>query len=106
MLLRTRWVLFGFGAVFLLILRWLLIHAAPDGLEHGDLTQFVGRFHPLAVHLPIALLLLVPLLECAGLLRRWNRVRESAEFVLALAAIAAFVAMFLGWLLAWSGGYE
>ena len=106
MLLRTRLVLFGIGAVFLLILLWPLRHAAPDGLEHGELNQFVGRFHPLVVHLPIAFLLLVPLLECAGSVRRWNRVRESAEFVLTLAAITALVAVFLGWLLAWSGGYE
>lgn len=106
MLLRTRLVLFGIGAAFLLILLWALLHAAPDGLEHGELSQFVGRFHPLVVHLPIALLLLVPLLECAGWVRRWSRVRESAEFVLTLAVISAFVAVFLGWLLAWSGGYE
>jgi uncharacterized membrane protein len=105
-LLRTRLVVFGIGAAFLLILRWLLLHAAPDGLEHGEPAQFLGRFHPLVVHLPIAFLLLVPLLECAGLVRRWNRVRESAEFVLALAVISTFVAAFLGWLLAWSGGYE
>jgi uncharacterized membrane protein len=106
MLVRTRLVVFGIGAAILLILRWLLLHAAPDGLEHGELSQFVGRFHPLVVHLPIAFLLLVPLLECAGLVRRWNRVRESAEFVLTLAVISAFVAVFLGWLLAWGGGYE
>jgi uncharacterized membrane protein len=106
MLLRTRLVLFGIGAAFLLILLWPLLHAAPDGLEHGDLNQFIGRFHPLAVHLPIAFLLLVPLLECAGSVRRWNHIRELAEFVLALAVVSAFVAAFLGWLLAWSGGYE
>src|SRR5437667_2057397 len=106
MLFRTRLVLFGIGAAFLLILLWPLLHAAPDGLEHGELSQFVGRFHPLVVHLPIAFFLLVPLLECAGWVRRWNRVRESAEFVLFFAAISAFVAVFLGWLLAWSGGYE
>jgi uncharacterized membrane protein len=106
MLLRTRLVLFGIGAAFLLILLWPLLHAAPDGLEHGDLNQFVGRFHPLAVHLPIAFLLLVALLECAGSVRRWNHVRELAEFVLALAVVSACVAAFLGWLLAWSGGYE
>jgi uncharacterized membrane protein len=106
MVLRPRLVLFGIGATFLLILLWPLLHAAPDGLEHGDLNQFVGRFHPLAVHLPIAFLLLVPLLECAGSVRRWNHVRELAEFVLTLAVISTFVAVFLGWLLAWSGGYE
>src|ERR1700688_1010960 len=101
MLLRTRLVLFRIGAAFLLILLWPLLHAAPDGLEHGELNQFVGRFHPLAVHLPIAFLLLVPLLECAGWVCRWNYVLELAEFVLALAVISAFVAVFLGWLLAW-----
>src|SRR5437762_2377710 len=106
MLFRTRLVLFGIGSAFLLILLWPLLHAAPDGLEHGELSQFVGRFHPLVVHLPIAFLLLVPLLEWAGPVRRSNRVRESAEFVLTLAAITVFVAVFLGWLLAWSGGYE
>jgi uncharacterized membrane protein len=106
MLLRTRLLLFGIGVAFLLILLWPLLHATPDGLEHGELSQFLGRFHPLVVHLPIAFLLLVPLLECAGSVRRWSRVRESAEFVLTLAAITALVAVFLGWLLAWSGGYE
>ena len=106
MLSRTRLVLFGIAASLLLILLWPLLHAAPDGLEHGELSQFVGRFHPLVVHLPIAFLLLVPLLEGAGSIRRWNRVRESAEFVLTLAVLSALVAVFLGWLLAWSGGYE
>ena len=106
MLLRTRLVLFALGSAFLLIILWLILHAAPDGLEHGELRQFVGRFHPLLVHFPIAFLLLVPLLELAGLVRRWNRVPDVAEFVLSLAVVSAFVAVFLGWLLAWSGGYE
>jgi uncharacterized membrane protein len=103
---RPRLLLIAIGAVLILVLAWLLLHASPDGHEHGELTQFVGRFHPLVVHLPIALLLLVPLLECIGLFRRWNHLRESAGFVLSLASISAFIAVFLGWLLAWSGGYE
>ena len=106
MLLRTRLVLFALGSAFLLIILWLILHAAPDGLEHGELNQFVGRFHPLIVHFPIAFLLLVPLLELAGSVRRWNHVPDVAEFVLSLAVVSAFVAVFLGWLLAWSGGYE
>src|SRR6266481_76273 len=106
MLLRTRLILFALGSAFLLTILWLILHVAPDGLEHGELNQFVGRFHPLIVHFPIALLLLVPLLELAGSARRWNGVRDSADFVLNLALGIAFVAVFLGWLLAWSGGYE
>ena len=104
--LSTRLVISGVGVALLLILLWPLLHAAPDGLEHGEVNQFLGRFHPLVVHLPIAFLLLVPLLECAGRVRRWSRVRESADFVLMLATVSVFVAAFLGWLLAWSGGYE
>src|SRR5258708_35623333 len=106
MLFRPRLALLAIGAVLVLILAWMLLHAPPDGTEPGELSQFVGRFHPLVVHLPIALLLLVPLLECFGLVRRWSHLRESAGFVLALASISAFIAVFLGWLLAWSGAYE
>src|SRR5882724_5855956 len=106
MILRSRLVLIAIGAAFILLLLLALLHAPPDGRERGDFSQFVGRFHPLVVHLPIALLLLVPLLECFGLVRRWSHLRESAGFVLALASISAFIAVFLGWLLAWSGAYE
>jgi hypothetical protein len=106
MLLRNRLVLFGIGTVLLLTLSWLLLHVPPDGLEHGELNQFIGRFHPLVVHLPIALLLLVAVLESAGSTHRWNHLRVSAGFVLTLAAISVLISVFLGWLLAWSGGYE
>src|SRR5215470_10233922 len=106
MLSRSRLSLIALGAVFILALAWALLHVPPDGIEHGELNQFVGRFHPLVVHLPIAFLLLVPLLECIGLFRRWNHLRELAGFVLVLSSISVFAAVFLGWLLAWSGGYE
>src|SRR6266566_6284162 len=106
MILRSRLVLIAISAALILLLLLALLHAPPDGRERGDVSQFVGRFHPLVIHLPIALLLLVPLLECFGLARRWSHLRESAGFVLALASISAFIAVFLGWLLAWSGAYE
>src|SRR5205814_6472261 len=106
MILRSRLVLIAISAALILLLLLALLHAPPDGRERGDFSQFVGRFHPLVVHLPIALLLLVPLLECFGLMRRWSHLRESAGFVLTLASISAFIAVFLGWLLAWSGAYE
>jgi hypothetical protein len=51
-------------------------------------------------------LLLVALLESAGSIHRWNHLRVSAGFVLTLSAISVFISVFLGWLLAWSGGYE
>jgi len=99
--LAHRLLLFGIGAALLLILRWLLIHVAPDGLEHGEFTQFVGRFHPLVVHLP---------LRSYCWFRCWNVqawfaggivVRESAEFVLTLAVIGALWPRF--WAGSWPG---
>jgi len=51
-------VVVGIVAIFPLPI--LLLHARPDGLQRAELAQFLGRFHPLAVHIPIALLLLVP----------------------------------------------
>jgi uncharacterized membrane protein/mono/diheme cytochrome c family protein len=78
----------------------------PDGRERGLTAQFLGRFHPLLVHVPIGLLLGVPLLEIAG--RRPGRegLRQAAGFVLTLATAAVFVTAWDGWLLAWSGGYS
>ncbi|HLQ13723.1 MAG TPA: c-type cytochrome domain-containing protein [Steroidobacteraceae bacterium] len=84
----------------------LLIFAPPDGLERASLAQFFGHFHPLAVHMPIALLLLVPLMEIAGVNERRRHIHAAAAFVLGLVLIAAIVTPLLGWLLAWSAGYE
>jgi uncharacterized membrane protein len=80
--------------------------ALPDGQTRGELAQFVGGFHPLAVHLPIALLLVIPLLEIAGRTPQRSSLQAAAGFVLGLAALSAIVTPYLGWLLAWSGGFE
>lgn len=101
---RTRLGLLGLLSVLALIC--LAAFVPPDGQERADLAQFFGNFHPLAVHLPIALLLLVPLLEIAARSPRYASLRLAAGFVLGLAAISALVAPALGWLLAWSGGFE
>jgi uncharacterized membrane protein len=99
---RIRPALFGLVIAALVA---LAVCAAPDGRERSEAAQFVGRFHPLVVHLPIALLLLVPLLEAAGMSRRWSPLRASAGFVLGAATAGALAASAFGWLLAWSGGY-
>jgi uncharacterized membrane protein len=78
----------------------------PDGNERADWVQFIGRFHPLVVHFPIALLLLVPILEIAGRNIRFAYLRLSAHFILALATLGASMAAILGWCLARTGGYS
>jgi hypothetical protein len=96
------WLPMGLSA-FLAALAW---RVPPDGHEHGDLAQFFGRFHPLFVHLPVALLLIVPLMELVGRGHGRAHVRAAAGFVLWAAAIGAVASAFAGWLLAWSGGYN
>lgn len=84
----------------------LVRRLAPDGREHEGWGQFVGRFHPLLVHGPVAFMVLVPLLELAGLRRGAAHLRGAAGWILTLTTAAAFLAAFDGWLLAWSGGYR
>src|ERR1035441_1293120 len=73
-----------------------------DGKQHADWQQFVGRFHPLAVHIPIGLIVLVPLLEFTGIFR--PALREAAGFVLGLACAACLGTLCLGYLLAYGSG--
>ena len=83
----------------LILLPWLV---KLDGQPHADWQQFLGRFHPIAVHLPIGLLVLLPLLEVAGAFR--PALREAAAFVLGLAFAASLLALTLGFLLAHGSG--
>ena len=66
-----------------------------DGKTHADWQQFLGRFHPLVVHLPIGLILLVPLLEIAGRVR--PALLEAAMFVLSLSVFSCLLAVTLGY---------
>lgn len=75
-----------------------------DGKQHANWQQFLGRFHPLAVHLPIGFLVLLPLLEIAG--RRRAALREAAGFVLTLAFLSLVGALTLGYLLAYGSGAQ
>ena len=73
-----------------------------DGKSHADWLQFLGRFHPLLVHLPIGLIVLLPLLEFAG--TRRQSLREAAGFVLQIALATCVAAIVFGLLLAYGSG--
>lgn len=73
-----------------------------DGKPHADWLQFLGRFHPLLVHLPVGLIVLLPVLEFAG--TRRQSLRDAAGFVLQIALITCVAAIFFGLLLAYGSG--
>jgi uncharacterized membrane protein len=93
-------------AIPILVLLVLVVFLPPDGAERATWAQFIGRFHPLVVHLPIALILLVPVMELVGREQRFEYLRASALFVLILALISGIVASLLGWCLGRSGGFS
>ncbi|HMF63550.1 MAG TPA: c-type cytochrome domain-containing protein [Edaphobacter sp.] len=97
--IRPVWVASLVMSVTLLLLPSLF---KLDGRAHADWQQFLGRFHPLVVHLPIGLILLVPLLEGAGRYR--PALRETASLVLALSFVSCLGALTLGYLLAYGSG--
>jgi uncharacterized membrane protein len=86
-------------SVMLLLLPFLF---KLDGKPHADWQQFLGRFHPTVVHLPIGLILLVPLFELAG--RSRPALLEAASFVLSLSLLSCLLALILGYLLAYGSG--
>jgi uncharacterized membrane protein len=97
--MRAVWLFTLVVSVALLLLPWVI---QLDGKPHANWQQFLGRFHPLAVHLPIGLLVFVPVLEIAGAWRK--ALREAAAFALGFAFITSLGSLMLGYLLAYGSG--
>ncbi|MBS1850795.1 MAG: hypothetical protein JST79_07775 [Acidobacteria bacterium] len=89
----------------LVLLAVLLLVAPPDGNNHAQFLELLGRLHPLSVHLPIALLIFLPLLEIAGRNPKFSHVQAAARFTLGVTLVGAIAAAGLGWCLARAGGY-
>ena len=75
-------------------------------LEASDLGLFIGRFHPLLVHLPIGFLLIALFLEIGQRTGRLSVTESTKTFILLCAAIGATLSCIVGLLLASGGGYE
>ncbi len=71
-----------------------------------EVWLFLGRFHPVVLHLPIGVLIAVFLLELVTLLREPQKLRLAIGVLLGFGAISALTAMTLGLMLASGGGYD
>ena len=71
----------------------------------SDISLFFGRLHPLLVHLPIGLIVLLALLEVLARSHRFKQANANAGLILALAVPASLVSVLCGWLLSLGGGY-
>lgn len=72
----------------------------------SDWAAFIGRFHPILVHLPIGFLILAGLLEIGRLTNKIEVKESTISFVLFWSAIGATFSCIAGYLLSLGGGYE
>lgn len=97
----ARWAWFRAGCACLVLVALPFIFRL-DGHAHADWLQFLGRFHPVMLHLPIGLIVLLPLLEIGGAAR--PALRDAADFVLRAALALALPTLALGYMLAYGAG--
>lgn len=70
-----------------------------------DISLFLGRFHPLVVHIPIGVILFAFVLEIFGQLSNTNY-RKAIVLAYVVTGISGALAAFIGYLLSSSGGYD
>jgi uncharacterized membrane protein len=71
-----------------------------------DLVLFLGRFHPMVVHLPIGGLVLLSVLELLAKFSRFKGAAQNNRLILGLVAAASVTSALLGWMLSQAGGYD
>ena len=71
-----------------------------------DGIEFLGRLHPMLVHLPIGFLIMLALLELLGGHSKLKHATTSNRIIFALAIPVTVFSAACGWLLAWNGDYE
>lgn len=73
-------------------------HAVGDQTPHGaeKLIRFVGKFHAMAIHFPIALVIAAALSEFLACVTKRDRFGDAARFNIILAALGGAAAILLG----------
>jgi len=97
------------GPVIFAVIGIVAVIFAVFGIEQGtgevnEWYLFLGRFHPLAVHLPIGLLVIAALFEWLGGMRVLAHLRQAVPALLVCACLGALFAVYHGVLLAAGSG--
>ncbi len=98
---KSRFPLLAFfiGLVWVAALAALWYYRPGEEDTVSQWWLFFGRFHPLIVHAPIGLLLIVPILELLGRAKGKEALRAAVPTVLWLVALSSVAATILGYLL-------
>lgn len=71
-----------------------------------DFVLFLGRFHPLVVHMPIGILTLAFVMEILSRKEKFKALGEATSFVLFWGSVSAWAAVVFGLMLSQGGGYN
>lgn len=71
-----------------------------------DVVTFLGRLHPMVVHLPIGFLLIAAAFDLMAYVGRYRHLRNAVATALLAGFISAVIACVLGYLLSLSGSYD
>lgn len=71
-----------------------------------SIPDFIGRFHPVLVHLPIGILLLGCLFQLMTIKSRFSALRAVVPFIYLLGGLGAVFSSISGYLLSQSGDYD
>lgn len=85
---------------------FVLLFAVPVSDNAPDTVNFLGRFHPLVVHFPIALVILMLMLELFGRFRLSAIGGRTISLVLLLALASTYLSFLLGFALYHTGEYS
>lgn len=91
--------------VLLLCLHGTAMAADSDHVDPPRLILFLGRFHPVLLHLPIGALLITFYLDVIGRIRK-DYQKKSVTYGLGFSAFFAVLTSILGYFLSLEDGYE
>ncbi len=72
----------------------------------ADISKFIGRFHPMLVHLPIGFITLALLFQLLSIRPSQTKLKPALPFIWFCGFISSFVSVILGLLLSSSGEYD
>lgn len=103
---RSTLVIQLLGGILLMGLWWLSGTQLLDGEPQDTFWRFLGRFHPVVLHLPIGLFLLLLVLEGMGLRRPESKATELVPLVLGITIGVTLLAVATGTMLAYGEGAD
>lgn len=102
---RKPWAITFFGLLTIAgVIYMPFLAGEPDGTKMPDLVRFLGHFHPVVLHLPIGIFILILTQEFLAMFSR--KKKQTTLFPVFFGAASAVLAVIFGFLLYQGGGFE